>query len=244
MALPALDQAPRAYARFAGLLYLVVILTGLFSQMFVQEALIPAGDPAGALRNIAANPDLWAQGGAAAFLLVVVASVQLWLEYLLIRPVSRQGALLFLLINAISIAVESVSKVFLYVVGMAAEGRGMIGALAPGGPETIVALSLAAHHTAFHLALILFGVACLILGDLIVRSGFLPGLIGRLMQAAGIAYLIACVAVLFFRPVAQIITPGILIVPLIGEGSLCLWLMIRGVDPARWHARLADQART
>lgn len=243
MGLPALDQAPRAYARVAGLLYLVVILTGLFSQMFVQAALIAPGDAAGTVRNIAANPGLWALGGAAAFTLAVVATLQLWIEYLLIRPVSRQGALLFLLVNGVSIAVESVSKVFLYVVGMAAEGRGLIGSLAPGGAATVVALSLAVHHTAFHLALIFFGVACLVLGELIVRSGFLPALIGRLMQTAGVAYLIACSAVMFFRPLAEVITPGILIVPLVGEGSLCLWLLIRGVDPGRWHARLAEQRR-
>ena len=243
MALPALDQAPRAYARAAGLLYLVVILTGLFSQMFVQEALVSPGDASATLRNIAARPELWAMGGGAAVVLAVVATLQLWIEYLLIRPVSRQGALLFLIVNVVSIAVESVSKVFLYVVGMAAEGRGLIGSLAPGGAETIAAAAFAVHHTAFHLALIFFGIACIVLGELIVRSGFLPALIGRMMQAAGVAYLIACAAVMFFRPLAEIITPAILIVPLIGEGSLCLWLLIRGVDPGRWHARAAEQRR-
>ncbi|WP_374345145.1 DUF4386 domain-containing protein [Phenylobacterium sp.] len=244
MALPALHQAPRAYARAAGLLYLVVIVTGLFSQMFVQEALIAPGDAAQTLRNIAARSDLWALGSAAAVILAVVATLQLWIEYLLIRPVSRQGALLFLLVNIVSIAVESVSKVFLYVVGLAAEGRGLIASLAPGGAETIAATAFAVHHAAFHLALIFFGIACLVLGELIARSGFLPALIGRMMQLAGVAYLIACVAVMFFRPVAEVITPAILIVPFVAECTLCLWLLIRGVDPGRWHARLADQRRT
>lgn len=243
MSLPALDQAPRAYARIAGLLYLVVIVTGLFSQMFVQQALVAPGDAAATLRNIAAQPQLWALGNGAAIVLAVVATLQLWLEYLLVRPVSRQGALLFLVINLVSIGVESVSKVFLYVVGMVADGRALFGSLPAGGPETAVALSLAVHHTAFHLALIFFGIACLVLGQLIVRSRFLPSLIGRLMQAAGIAYLIACAAVMFFRPLAEITTPAILIVPLVGEGSLCLWLLIRGVDPGRWHAQLAAQGR-
>jgi len=75
-------------------------------------------------------------------------------------------------------------------------------------------------------------------GYLIFRSGYLPKLIGILMQVAGVSYLIACFAGLFARSIADLIIPAILLPPLIGESSFCLWLLVKGVDIAKWKDRV------
>jgi hypothetical protein len=74
-------------------------------------------------------------------------------------------------------------------------------------------------------------------GYLIYRSGYLPRLIGILMQIAGVSYLTACFAALFAPTFADLITPAILIPPLIGETSFCLWLLVKGVNVAKWKER-------
>ncbi len=98
-------------------------------------------------------------------------------------------------------------------------------------------MALASHNIAFNIALIFFGFTCLVNGYLIFRSGYLPRFIGILMQIAGLSYLIACFTALFAPAFADLITPAILLPPLIRESSYCLWLLVMGVNVARWRER-------
>lgn len=234
-----IETSPQPYARTAGAIYLLVILFGIFSEGFVMSRLVAPGDAAATARNIAAAPDLWRLATAANLIVPVIAAPQLWIEYLLLRPVSRNLALLFLLLNLVSLGVEAISKLFLFMVEPAlAAGRD--GAFAAAQTYALSHLALVAHDVAFNIALIFFGAACLVSGGLIFRSGYLPRAIGVLMQLAGLSYLIACLAALLAPAVAKVISPAILLPPLVGETSLCLWLLAKGVDAPRWRARMAS----
>ena len=57
-------------------------------------------------------------------------------------------------------------------------------------------LSVRSHTAGFIIALIFFGVECVILGYLIYRSGYMPRSIGVLMQIAGVCYVINSFALL------------------------------------------------
>jgi hypothetical protein len=76
-------------------------------------------------------------------------------------------------------------------------------------------------------------------GYLIFRSGYFPKFVGVLLQIAGLSYLLACFAALFAPAFADLITPAILLPPLIGESSFCLWLLVKGVNVAKWRERAA-----
>ena len=76
-------------------------------------------------------------------------------------------------------------------------------------------------------------------GYLIFRSGYFPKLIGVLMQVAGLSYLIACFAALFAPTFADLIIPAILVPPLVGESSFCLWLLVKGVNITKWKERIS-----
>jgi len=58
------------------------------------------------------------------------------------------------------------------------------------------------------------------------------------MQLAGFCYLVACFAALFAPALADLITLAILLPPLIGESSFCLWLLVKGVDIGKWNERM------
>lgn len=59
------------------------------------------------------------------------------------------------------------------------------------------------------------------------------------MQLAGLSYLTACFAALFAPTFADLIIPAVLIPPLIGESSFCLWLLVKGVNIAKWKERIS-----
>lgn len=86
-------------------------------------------------------------------------------------------------------------------------------------------------------SLVFFGVYCLLIGYLIVRSTFLPRPLGALMMLASLGWLTYLAPQLAERLYPYVLAPGI-----IGEGALTLWLLVIGVDVPSWHVQ-AEAAR-
>ena len=78
-----------------------------------------------------------------------------------------------------------------------------------------------------------FGVFCGLIGTLILKSKFLPWFLGVLMVLAGMSYWIDSLR-LFLQ---WLEIPYILRVPLIAENSLALWLLVFGVNEAKWRVQ-------
>jgi hypothetical protein len=90
--------------------------------------------------------------------------------------------------------------------------------------------SSASFNTGYGISLIPFGLHCVLTGYLIIRSTFLPRILGALMALAGVGYsmfLWPSLGDRLFFP--YIVVPGVL-----GEGSLTLWLLVMGVNNVRW----------
>jgi len=234
-----MEASPQAYARIGGALYLIIIVFGMFAEGFIAGKLIVSGDAAATAHNILASPSLWSIGLAANLIIPVLAVPLLLIEYLLLRPVDRNLALLALFFNLVSLAVEAVSKLFLLAVLSPLESAQYLQAFDPQQLQALAYLAYKSHDVGFNIALIFFGCTCLVNGYLIFRSGYLPRVVGLLMQAAGAAYLTACFAALFAPGFYDRIFPVILLPPFIGESSFCLWLLVKGVDVAAWKQRTA-----
>jgi hypothetical protein len=239
MAIRTVEGSPRCYARIGGALYLAIIVLGAFAEGFVANKLVVSGDAAATAANILASPGLWRLSVAGDLIVVLCAVPLLWIEYLLLRSVSKQLVLLAVLFNLVSLAVEAISKLFLLGVAPMLGSADYLKGFDPQQLQILANLALSSHDIAFNIALIFFGFTCIVNGYLIFKSGYLPRLVGILMQIAGFSYLIACFAALFAPAFADMITPAFLMPPLIGESSLCLWLLIKGVNIARWNERVS-----
>jgi hypothetical protein len=97
-------------------------------------------------------------------------------------------------------------------------------------------MSLKLQSVGFAVALTFFGCYCLALGYLIFRSGFMPRIIGVLLAVEGVCYQINSFAD-FLAPGIATQTLAILMVSGIAEVVLCLWLLIRGLNVAKWQER-------
>ena len=243
MAIQTAEASPQAYARIGGALYLIIIVLGAFAEGFVANKLVAPGDIATTAHNILGAPMLWQLSVAGDLIVVLCAVPLLWIEYLLLRPVSKQLILLGVLFNLVSLAVEAISKVFLLAIVPTLENAEYLKAFAPQQLQVLANLTFKSHDIAFNIALIFFGLTCLVNGYLIFKSGYLPKFIGVLMQIAGSSYLIACFAALFAPTLSDQLTPAILVPPLIGESSFCLWLLIKGVNLAKWRERVSVDFR-
>jgi hypothetical protein len=81
-------------------------------------------------------------------------------------------------------------------------------------------------------SLVIFGVYCLLIGSLIVRSTFLPRILGVLMAIGGAGWLTFAWPELSSRLAPFNMLPGV-----IGETALTIWLLVKGVDAAKWRAQ-------
>jgi Domain of unknown function (DUF4386) len=218
------ETSPRALGRIAGVLYLAIILLGIFCEAYVRGTIVVPGDAAATAANIRSMETLWRAGIGAELVLLICALPVTLILYVLLRPVSRDLALLAVFFNLVSVSVEAVSTLEL------------VTALSPAANGGLAAVR--AHSHGFALALVFFGVECLILGYLIFRSGYLPKAIGVLMQVAGVAYLVNSFVLLLAPAFSSTVFPLIVGPVLAGEGSLTLWLIVKGVDVERWKLAL------
>ena len=88
----------------------------------------------------------------------------------------------------------------------------------------------------------LSGCFFLIAGTLIYRSRYLPRLIGVLYTIAGVGYNGHTFVLVLAPALADRIFPVVAAPILIGETSLSLYLLIKGVDVAGWNRRQAELA--
>ncbi|HEY7215396.1 MAG TPA: DUF4386 domain-containing protein [Thermoanaerobaculia bacterium] len=230
-----IGTSPRAITRIGGLLYLIIIVIGIFGEAFVRGRIVVAGDAAATAANLRAMEPLWRFGIAAELVLLSCAIALTLIFFILLRPVSRDLAYLAVFFNLVSIAVEAVAALNLVAALFPLGNAAYLKAFTPEQLQAMASLSVRSHGHGFGVALIFFGFVCIIVGYLIFRSGYLPRTIGVLMQIAGWCYLIDSFALILAPAFANRIFPAILLPSFVGEASFCLWLLVKGVNVERWE---------
>ena len=223
-------HTPQTSARLGGLLYLIIIVGGLFGEAFIRGRLIIPNDATATAENILAAEALWRIGIANEFLMLLCTTVLALILYRLLRPVNRDLALLAVFFNLISIAVEATNEIKLLETLSVLKNTSYLQAFSPEQLNVLAHLPARAYSHGFGGSLIFFGCECVILGYLIFRSGYFPKTIGILMQIAGLCYLINSFALIVSPAIANVLFPTILLPAFVGEASLCLWLLIKGVN--------------
>jgi hypothetical protein len=231
----AVNGSIQRYARTAGALYLVIIVLGLLGEAVVRGSLVVSGNAAATAQRIMESEFLWRLGIAGELVLLVCAVALTLLWYVLLRPVNRNLTLLAIFFALISLAVESVSALYLQAALAPLSSAGYLQALDPAQRHAMAYLAIVSQANAFGVALVFFGAECLIVGYLIRKSGYFPKAIGVLMQIAGLCYLINTFSLVLSPSLASFLFPAILAPAFIGESSFCLWLLIKGVDVAAWE---------
>lgn len=231
------QTSPQVYARTGGAFYLIIIVFGIFGEVFVRSRLIVPGDASATAERIMNAESVWRFSIAGELFMLTCAVGLALIFYVLLRPVSRNLALLATFFNLISIALEAANKLQLIVTLFPLVEADYLRVFDPQQLHALAYLHIKSHGYGFGVSLIFFGCVCLLWGHLIFRSGYLPRLVGLLMQIAGICYLTNSFALILSPAFADRLFPLILLPPFVAETSLCLWLLIRGVNLREWAAR-------
>jgi hypothetical protein len=210
------------YARIGGALYLVIIGLGIVGPLLTRETLVVSHDAVATAHNIASSPGLWRLGIAFNVVMQLCDVPVMLILYLLLSPVNRNVARLALLFNVIQTATLVANQLTLVAAGL----------LSPDQPA-LADVAIRTYSFGEPLGLVFFAFTCVLEGYLIRHSGYVPWILGLLMQIAGVAYVANSFLLLLAPDLATII---FLIPTVVAELSLALWLVARGVDVARWQA--------
>jgi hypothetical protein len=228
------ETSPQIYARTGGILYLYIIVAGIVGELFVRDKLIVSGDTTATANNIMASQLLWRISVAGELIMLVCSVALALIFYVLLRPVNKNLALLAVFFNLVELAIDAANKLNLFMALFLLGGADYLKAFEPHQLHALAYLSLRLHEYGFGISLIFFGFVCLILGYLLFRSGYFPKTLGVLMTIAGLSYLTNSFTLILAPTYAAMIFP-ILVLAFIGETSLCLWLIVKGVNVPKWQ---------
>ena len=228
----AAHASPSTTARLAGLLYLVSIVARIVADGAVRDRLIVPGDAALTARNILANESLFRAGFLAELVALATFLAVTALLYRLFAPVSRTLSLTAVFFSLVACITQAVSSFFqlaaLYTLGRRAALKAFDGEQL----DALASILLRMRSILFHnVGLVFLGLFCILVGYAIVRSAFVPKLIGVLFALAGLAYLPFA-----WPPLAASLLPYILPPVGIGQLALAFWLLVKGVRADRWNA--------
>jgi hypothetical protein len=234
--------SPQLYARICGVLYLYIFVAGSFAQLFVRGKLIVSGDSAATAANIMSNESLFRLGFSGELLHLACDVVIAMLLYALLRPVSRNIALLAAFMRLACDIILATASLSHFAALRFLAGGDYLMAFQPDQLQSLALLAMKLHGDGYAISLMFFGFACLSLAYLIFRSGYLPRTLGVLLAVAGGCYLINSFAH-FLHPEtgAALFNAGILLPCFVAELLLALWLLVKGVDVAKWEARVNDE---
>jgi hypothetical protein len=231
----AVETSPQTFARVAGWLYLYVIVAGTYGEIFLRDNLVVSGDPTATARSIMAAelPFRISIAIEQSYLACAVAIAVIL--YHLLKPVSRSLSLMAMFFNFVSIAIEAVAGVSLFAVTFFYGDANYLKAFDPTQLYALAYLCLKSYDYGFGISLLFFGCCLFFYGYLIFKSGYFPKAIGVLLVIAALSYLINSF-VLFVAPALAAAIFPIIVLAFIGELSLCLWLIVKGVDVQKWDA--------
>ena len=210
--------------RAVGLVYLLYFLVA-FCSAFLLKGLVAAGDATATAKNLLAHESAFRAAISAGLLANTLYLALTALLYRIFAPVNANVSLVAAFIGAAGCTVQITGSVFQLAPLVILRDRGLLHLFPTEQLQASAGLSLALHGQVFHLSLVLFAIYDLLIGMLIVKSTFLPRILGGLMMLAGLGWL-----TFLWPPLAA--TSAVVVLPLgaFAEIALMLWLLVKGAS--------------
>jgi len=215
-------------ARVVGVLYLLVIIFGMFAELYVGLRLIVPGDAATTASNIMASELLYRIGFMSGlfhhtcFLLLVLVF------YKLLKPVNKYLAVLMLVLGLGAVPIMMLNMLNQFAALLLLSGAGYLTVFTTDQLQALTMLFLDFHNHGYFIAGMFSGLFLLPLGYLVFKSGYIPKFLGVLLMAGCFGYLTELFIVFVF-PNYEVISYLGLAVAIIAEFSITFWLLLKGV---------------
>ncbi len=227
------DAAPAPNARITGIVYFLYFLTAVLGGVMLK-GLVVDGDAATTANNLMAHQSLFRLGLATGLVATACYISVTGLFYGLFKPVNRSLSLLAAFIGLVGCAITAFGSLFQLAPLVVLGGAQYLSVFNVQQLRALALMFLELNAQTANICLVLFGFYDLLIGYLIFRSAFLPRVLGVPMALAGLGWL-----TFLYPPLANSLSPSILVLGFLAELLLMLWLLVKGVNVQRWK----EQAR-
>ena len=223
--------SPQRISRWIGILVLISIVFGAFGEMYVPDNIMVAHDAGTTANNVLHHQTLFRLGLAAYTIEGLCDAALTALLYLLLRPAGRELALIALVMRIVSTAAFAASE-FFYFAALSALRADYLTAFPHGQISALALLFLRLYASSGTIPTLFYGVAWILLGWLIIVSGYLPRWLGALLAVAG-ASMTAGMLLIIAAPAYA--SSFFLLPMMVGMLALGLWLLFVGVHLPNWQ---------
>ena len=221
----------KAAARKTGLLYLLFSIVSIVSEFFFPAFVVP-GDAAATARNITAAELTYRIGILTGFVDLVLFLFLVVSLYGLLKDADRRQAILMVLLVSIGVAISLANLLNRFAPLVLLSGADDMSAFTRPQLDALALSFLKLHGSGTTVATVFWGLWLFPFGILVVKSGFLPGILGILLMVAGVGYVTSSVTSLVLpadsHAVSRVMMPLYL-----GELPIMFWLLIRGAREPR-----------
>ena len=223
-------NSTKKQARFAGLLYLLASIIGCFGLIYVPGKLIVRGDATATANHIRASETLFRLGiatelfGFTMFIFVVLAL------YRLFKGVNEKHALAMATLLLVSIPISLLNLLNDIAALVIVNGAGFLSMFETRQLDALAYLFVRLHGQGFVVAQIFWGLWLFPFGILVIRSGFIPRVLGFLLFIAGFGNVASSFTSLLLPSYAPI-TDRFTSVLTAAELPIIFWLLIWGAKP-------------
>jgi len=220
-------RSKKENARLAGLIYLVVVLTGIFSLGYVPSQLIVWDDAATTYNNILASEFLFRLGIVSGILCYLSFLVLHFILYELFKPVNRIYAVLMVVLAVVSVPISLFNMINKVDILTLISGAQYLNTFEAEQLHTHVMLLLKSYNNGILVVQVFWGLWLFPFGYLVFKSGYLPRIFGILLMLGCFSYLVRFSGSMFFPNFDM---PSFVGLPAsLAEIGTCLWLLIMGV---------------
>lgn len=217
-------------ARLAGLLYLIVVLTGLFSLMYVPSKLIVRENPALTFQQIFQSSQLFRLSIAGSMICYIAFTLLPLVLYRLLKDVNGAYAKLMVILALISVPISFLNLQTKFSVLTIVEGTGYLKAFNAEQLQAQVMFLLNSYNKGILIVQIFWGLWLFPFGYLVCKSGFLPRILGVFLMLGCVGYVLNVLGRTIIPDFSDYAISGYITLPAsIGEIGMCLWLLITGV---------------
>jgi magnesium-transporting ATPase (P-type) len=224
------DTHSRSYARLAGVFYLIIVVSGVYAIALVPSQLHVADDPSATIQNILTNRAFFLSGILGDVILMIAEIMVTVMLFFMFRSVNATLSLAAALARFAMVTVMAAMLFFYAGLLEFAEGTDALTSFSDQQRVEIAYLFLKLHDAGVWIWQVFFTVHLVILGQLVVKSGFYPRLLGWGLTIGGFGYILDS-AVSFALPDASllgVVTIALLALVTISEIGFALWLVFVG----------------
>lgn len=222
---------PRRAALIAGVCYVAIFVLAVFANFVVIGGVVETGDASATAENILESEGLFRAGLVAFTVVFIIDVVVAWALYILFRDLSRDLSLLTAWFRLVYTVFLGVALIFFFVALQLLSGEEYLSVFGPGQIDADVLLAIDAFNYAWLIGLVCFGLHLILLGYLIVNSGWTTNALGYVLMVAGAAYIIDTLAravVSDYTDVENVFLAIVVVPAVIGELWFTVWLLLKG----------------